>query len=45
VEFERLFAETPNALATRVAAYLDHPVREPEVAEDEAAATKSASAA
>ncbi len=35
VEFERLFAETPNAFATRIAAYLDHPVREPEVAEDD----------
>ena len=32
VEFERLFAETPNAFATRIAAYLGHPVREPEVA-------------
>ncbi len=45
VEFERLFAEAPNAFATRIAAYLDHPVREPEVAEDEPPATKSASAA
>ncbi len=35
VEFERLFAETPSAFATRIAAYLNHPVREPEVAEDE----------
>jgi hypothetical protein len=45
VEFERLFAETPNAFATRIAAYLSHPVREPEVAEDEPAAATSASAA
>jgi CHAD domain-containing protein len=37
VEFERLFAETPNAFATRIAAYLNHPVRKPEVAEDEPA--------
>ena len=35
VEFERLFAETPNAFATRIAAYLGHPVREPEVVQDE----------
>jgi CHAD domain-containing protein len=45
VEFERLFAETPNAFATRVAAYLGHPVREPEVQQDEPAAAKAASAA
>ena len=32
VEFERLFAETPNAFAARIAAYLDHPVTEPEAA-------------
>jgi hypothetical protein len=42
VEFERLFAETPNAFATRIAAYLSHPVREPEVAEDEPAKAVSA---
>jgi CHAD domain-containing protein len=35
VEFERLFAEAPNAFATRIAAYLGHPVREPEVVQDE----------
>ena len=35
VEFERLFAETPSAFATRIAAYLGHPVSEPEVAQDE----------
>jgi CHAD domain-containing protein len=45
VEFERLFAETPNAFATRIAAYLAHPVREPEVPQDEPAAAKAASAA
>jgi CHAD domain-containing protein len=45
VEFKRLFAETPNAFATRVAAYLGHPVREPEVQQDEPAAAKAASAA
>ncbi len=45
VEFERLFAETPNAFATRIAAYLGHPVREPEVPQDVPAATKAASAA
>ena len=31
VEFDRLFAETPNAFATRIAAYLARPVSEPEV--------------
>ncbi len=45
VEFERLFAETPNAFATRIAAYLGHPVTEPEIAQDEPAAAKAASAA
>ena len=35
VEFERLFAEAPNAFVTRIAAYLGHPVREPEVVQDE----------
>jgi CHAD domain-containing protein len=45
VEFERLFAETPSAFATRIAAYLSHPVTEPEVAEIEPAAAKAVSAA
>lgn len=45
VEFERLFAETPSAFATRIAAYLAHPVSDPEVAQDERAEAKSASAA
>jgi hypothetical protein len=45
VEFERLFAETPSAFATRIAAYLGHPVTEPEVAEIEPAAAKAVSAA
>jgi CHAD domain-containing protein len=45
VEFERLFAETPSAFGTRIAAYLAHPVTEPEDAEDEPAAAKAASAA
>jgi CHAD domain-containing protein len=45
VEFERLFAETPTAFATRIAAYLAHPVTEPKVAADEPAAAKAASAA
>jgi CHAD domain-containing protein len=45
VEFERLFAETPNAFAARIAAYLAHPVREPQIAQDDAAAAKAASAA
>ena len=38
VEFERLFAEKPNAFATRIAAYLGHPVIEPEVTQGEAEA-------
>jgi CHAD domain-containing protein len=42
VEFERLFAETPNAFATRIAAYLNHPVKEPEVLEDEPKAVSAA---
>jgi CHAD domain-containing protein len=42
VEFERLFAETPNAFATRIAAYLNHPVREPEVSEEEPKAVSAA---
>ena len=42
VEFERLFAETPNAFTTRIAAYLNHPVREPEVVEDEPKAVSAA---
>jgi CHAD domain-containing protein len=45
VEFERLFAETPSAFATRIAAYLGHPVREPEVTHDQPAAANAASAA
>jgi CHAD domain-containing protein len=45
IEFERLFAETPSAFATRIAAYLAHPVSEPEVAQDEPSAAKAASAA
>jgi len=45
VEFERLFAETPSGFATRIAAYLGHPVTEPEVAEIEPAAAKAVSAA
>jgi CHAD domain-containing protein len=45
VEFERLFAETPSAFATRITAYLDHPVTEPEVVQDEPAAAKPATAA
>ncbi len=45
VEFERLFAETPSAFATRLAAYLARPVTEPEVASDEPVAAKPASAA
>ncbi len=44
VEFERLFAETPNAFATRIAAYLGHPVIEPEVTQGEPAAAKAISA-
>jgi hypothetical protein len=45
VEFERLFAETPSAFAIRVAAYLDHPVTEPGVAENDSAAGEASSAA
>jgi hypothetical protein len=45
VEFERLFAETPNAFATRIAAYLGHPVTEPDVTPDEPAAANTVSAA
>ena len=41
VEFERLFAETPSAFATRISAYLAHPVTEP----DEPNADKVAPAA
>jgi CHAD domain-containing protein len=44
VEFERLFAERPNAFATRIAAYLGHPVIEPEVTQGEPAAAKAISA-
>jgi CHAD domain-containing protein len=45
IEFERLFAEAPSAFATRIAAYLSHPMTEPGVAEDEPAAAKAVSAA
>ena len=45
VEFERLFAETPSAFATRIAAYLARPVIKPEVEREEPAAAKPASAA
>jgi CHAD domain-containing protein len=45
VEFERLFVETQNAFATRIAAYLAHPVSDPEIAQDESASAKAASAA
>jgi CHAD domain-containing protein len=45
IEFERLFAETPSAFATRIAAYLSHPMTEPEFAQDEPAEAKAASAA
>jgi CHAD domain-containing protein len=37
VEFERLFAETPSAFATRIAAYLAQPVMKPTAKEDEPA--------
>ncbi|HEY3623101.1 MAG TPA: CHAD domain-containing protein [Roseiarcus sp.] len=45
VEFERLFAETPSAFATRLAAYLARPVIRPEVDRDEPAAAKADSMA
>ncbi len=45
VEFERLFAETPSAFATRIAAYLSSPRREPDGALDERAAADTVSAA
>jgi CHAD domain-containing protein len=45
VEFERLFAETPNAFATRIAAYLNHPVQEPEVTLDDPIEARAAPAA
>jgi CHAD domain-containing protein len=45
VEFERLFAETPSAFATRITAYLSHPVTTPKVAEDESREAKAVSAA
>jgi CHAD domain-containing protein len=45
VEFERLFAETPSAFATRIAAYLNHPITEPALTQDKPAAAKAASAA
>ena len=42
VEFDRLFAETPNAFATRISAYLARPVTEPESARDEPKAVSAA---
>jgi CHAD domain-containing protein len=45
VDFERLFAETPSAFATRIAAYLSHPITEPDLTQDQPAAAKAASAA
>ena len=45
VEFERLFAETPSAFATRIAAYLTNPITEPKAGQDEPGAAKAASAA
>ena len=43
-EFDRLFAETPNAFATRLAAYLARPVAKPMTEEDKPAGEKAASA-
>ena len=34
VEFDRLFAETPDAFADRLAAYLKRPMEKPEVSRD-----------
>jgi CHAD domain-containing protein len=45
VEFERLFAEKPNAFATRIGAYLANPVKEPRDTHDEPVAAKAAPAA
>ena len=45
VEFERLFAETPSAFATRISAYLARPVTAPEGEQDEPNAAKVAPAA
>jgi CHAD domain-containing protein len=45
VEFERLFAEKPNAFATRIGAYLANPVKEPRDTHDEPLAAKTAPAA
>jgi CHAD domain-containing protein len=42
VEFERLFAETPKAFGSRIAAYLGHPVTEPQVTEEEPNAVSAA---
>jgi len=42
VEFERLFAETPNAFAARLAAYLARPVTKPLATESEPASAKAA---
>jgi CHAD domain-containing protein len=44
-EFDRLFAETPNAFAARLAAYLVRPVTKPMMEKDEPAASKGAPAA
>jgi CHAD domain-containing protein len=43
-EFERLFAESPNAFAARLAAYLARPVRKPLATEDEPTPAKTAPA-
>ena len=44
-EFDRLFAEPPDAFATRLAAYLARPVTKPMTEDDEPAAAKAAPAA
>jgi hypothetical protein len=44
VEFERLFAETPDAFATRLAAYLARPVTKPMAEDDEPAAARASPA-
>jgi CHAD domain-containing protein len=41
VEFDRLFAETPNAFAARLAAYLARPVMKPEVESEATAEAKA----
>ena len=40
IEFDRLFAETPNAFAARLAAYLARPVMKPGVESEAAAEAK-----